>query len=204
MTLRPNNRPALGSNGHRVLAIAVAAGAAAVPASSQGPRATPDVIARAVDSLARRIVSSGVTPALGVAVVMDGKTILANGYGWADATARIAASDRTLWYLASTSKSYTGFGISLLALRAGGRRERADRLAPARREVARRRRCQPPNAAGVPLAHASHRRQCRRAERRVHRRISRGRLASIDPVRDPRVRPTIWCTATSGTTSRPW
>jgi CubicO group peptidase (beta-lactamase class C family) len=46
---------------------------------------------------------------------MDGKTILAKGYGWADATARIAATDRTLWYLASTSKSYTGFAIALLA-----------------------------------------------------------------------------------------
>ena len=62
-----------------------------------------------------RIVSSGVTPALGVAVVMDGKTILAKGYGWADETKRIAATDRTLWYVASTSKSYTGFAISLLA-----------------------------------------------------------------------------------------
>ena len=62
-----------------------------------------------------RIVSSGVTPALGAAVVMDGKTILAKGYGWADETKRIAATDRTLWYVASTSKSYTGFAISLLA-----------------------------------------------------------------------------------------
>src|SRR4030095_7549142 len=69
----------------------------------------------AVVSLARRVVSSDVTPALGVAVVMDGKTILAKGYGWADATKRIAATNRTLWYVASTSKSYTGFGISLLA-----------------------------------------------------------------------------------------
>ncbi len=98
-----------------MLAIATAASATAAPLSSQGPRPAPEVIARAVDSLARRIVSSDVTPALGVAVVMDGKTILAEGYGWADATKRIAATNRTLWYVASTSKSYTGFGISLLA-----------------------------------------------------------------------------------------
>ena len=96
-------------------ASATAASATMAPLASQGPRPAPDVIARAVDSLASRVVSSGVSPALGVAVVIDGKTILAKGYGWADATARIAATDRTLWYLASTSKSYTGFGISLLA-----------------------------------------------------------------------------------------
>ena len=85
------------------------------PVAAQGPRPAPAEIARAVDSLAMRAVASGASPGLGVAVVMDGRTILAKGYGWADATARIPADERTLWYLASTSKSYTGFGISLLA-----------------------------------------------------------------------------------------
>lgn len=98
-----------------MIAIAIAARAVAAPLPAQEPRPAPDVIARAVDSLAMRIVSSGVSPALGVALVMDGKTILAKGYGWADATAHIAATDRTLWYVASTSKSYTGFAVALLA-----------------------------------------------------------------------------------------
>ena len=84
-------------------------------AVAQGPRATADEIARSVDSLAARVVSSGVSPALGVAIVMDGKTIFSKAYGFADATNRIAANDETLWYLASTSKSFTGFGVSLLA-----------------------------------------------------------------------------------------
>jgi CubicO group peptidase (beta-lactamase class C family) len=87
----------------------------AAPLAAQEPRPAADVIARAVDSLAARIVSSGVSPAIGVAVVMDGKTILVTAHGWADATAQIAATDRTLWYLASTTKSYTGFAVSLLA-----------------------------------------------------------------------------------------
>jgi CubicO group peptidase (beta-lactamase class C family) len=96
------------------MAIALALTAAA-PLVAQEPRPAPDVIARAVDSLAARIVESGVSPAIGVAVVIDGKTILTRAYGWADATAQIAATDRTLWYLASTTKSYTGFAVSLLA-----------------------------------------------------------------------------------------
>ena len=89
-----------------------AAGAAPLAAQS---RATPEELARAVDSVAARVISSGLSPALGVAIVMDGKTVFSRAYGWADASARIPASDRTLWYVASTSKSFTGFGAALLA-----------------------------------------------------------------------------------------
>ena len=83
--------------------------------AAQGSRADAATIARAVDSLAARGVSAGITPAIGVAVTMDGRTIYAKSHGFVDATAGIAADDRTLWYIASTSKSFTGFGVSLLA-----------------------------------------------------------------------------------------
>ena len=85
-------------------------------AECQGGRAAPETIAHAVDSLAARGVAAGLTPALGVAIVMDGRPIHVKAYGQADVAKGIAASDRTLWYLASTSKSLTGFGISLLAV----------------------------------------------------------------------------------------
>ena len=93
--------------------------AALVPASagSQGNRPDAATIARAVDSLATRIVQLGLAPAIGVAITMDGRTIYAKSHGFADVTAGIAADDRTLWYVASTSKSFTGFGVSLLAQR---------------------------------------------------------------------------------------
>lgn len=89
--------------------------AAGAPLAGQGPRPPAEVIASAVDSLGNRIIAAGLTPALGVAIVMDGRTILAKGYGFTDLADRVPADDRTLWYLASTSKSYTGFGIALLA-----------------------------------------------------------------------------------------
>lgn len=102
--------------------LAVAAGAAAgvvllTPSrmSAQGPRPDAATIARAVDSLAARAVAEGLAPALGVAVTMDGRTVYARSHGMADASAGVRADDRTLWYLASTSKSLTGFGVSLLA-----------------------------------------------------------------------------------------
>lgn len=86
-----------------------------VTAAAPGPRADAATIAAAVDSMAARLVARQIVPALGVAVAMDGRTILARSYGSADASAGVVADDRTLWYLASTSKSFTGFGVSLLA-----------------------------------------------------------------------------------------
>jgi CubicO group peptidase (beta-lactamase class C family) len=87
----------------------------ATPLAAQSARPSPDAIGHAVDSLSQRVIAAGLTPALGVAIVMDGRTILARSYGMADVTNGVRADDRTLWYLASTSKSYTGFGVSLLA-----------------------------------------------------------------------------------------
>ena len=83
--------------------------------TQQLPRPDPQAIAAAVDSLATRAIAAGVAPAIGIAVVMDGRTIYLRSHGYADRTGGIAADERTLWYLASTSKSLTGFGVSLLA-----------------------------------------------------------------------------------------
>jgi CubicO group peptidase (beta-lactamase class C family) len=95
-----------------------ALGAALIPASlthAQGARPDAAALARAVDSLAARAVADGLAPALGVAVTMDGRTVYARAHGAADVTAGVPADDRTLWYVASTSKSFTGFGVALLA-----------------------------------------------------------------------------------------
>lgn len=91
--------------------------AIASPAASWAQSARPSsaTIAHRVDSLARRIVASGVTPALGVAVVMHGRTVLSTEYGEADRTRGIPVRSNTLWYVASTSKSFTGFAVSLLS-----------------------------------------------------------------------------------------
>ena len=83
--------------------------------SAQTSRPDAQTIARAVDSLASRSVAEGLAPALGVAVTIHGRTIYSKSFGMADVTAGIPANDRTLWYIASTSKSFTGFGVALLA-----------------------------------------------------------------------------------------
>ena len=90
---------------------------AGLPLPGQGPRPDATTIARAVDSLAARAVTDMLAPALGVAITMDGRTIYSKSHGMADVTAGIPADDRTLWYIASTSKSFAGIGIALLAHR---------------------------------------------------------------------------------------
>lgn len=84
-------------------------------AHAQATRPSAAVVARAVDSLAAQAVAEGLAPALGVAIVLDGRTIYAKSHGWADVTARTPADEKTLWYTASTSKAFTGFAASLLA-----------------------------------------------------------------------------------------
>ena len=86
-----------------------------IGASPQSPRADASTIARLVDSLSSRAMADRLAPTLGVAITMDGRTIYSRAFGMADVTAGVPANDRTLWYLASTSKSFTGFGIALLA-----------------------------------------------------------------------------------------
>lgn len=85
--------------------------------SAQSRRISPERLATIVDSVASGAVNEGLAPALGVAITMDGRTILARSYGMNDTDANVRVTDRTLWYLASTSKSLTGFGVALLAAR---------------------------------------------------------------------------------------
>ena len=67
-----------------------------------------------IDAFVRRAFETGATPALGVAVVMEGRTVFERALGVVDASAARAATPQTLWYLASTSKSFTGFAVALL------------------------------------------------------------------------------------------
>ena len=78
-------------------------------------RPTAKQLAAEVDKFAARAMTNGVSSALGVSIVMDGKIVYERAFGMADATARIPATTNSLWYVASTSKSFTGMAVSLLA-----------------------------------------------------------------------------------------
>src|SRR4051794_6264280 len=50
-----------------------------------------------------------------VAVVRDGKPYYASAYGWADREQKTRAGARTGYYIASSTKSYTGLACAVLA-----------------------------------------------------------------------------------------
>lgn len=93
--------------------ITAAADAQGTPA---GGAARPglDAHLRAIDAFVERTFAAGATAGLGVGVVVDGRLVYQRALGFADATRRVPATDSTLWYLASTSKSFTGFAIAML------------------------------------------------------------------------------------------
>ncbi len=90
-------------------------GQAQPPEPEPQRRALAHEIATAVDSLAVAAIAGGAGPGLGVAVTLDGRVVHLRAYGMADVTRRIPADASTLWYVASTSKSFIGMAVSLLA-----------------------------------------------------------------------------------------
>jgi CubicO group peptidase (beta-lactamase class C family) len=54
---------------------------------------------------------------VGIAVVRDGKPYYAAGFGWADVEKKTRAGADTGYYIASSTKSYTGLAVAVLASR---------------------------------------------------------------------------------------
>jgi len=90
----------------KVLVVALVSAAVAIGASAQTVADVDAVVQKAID--AKNI------PAAGVAVVRDGKVILAKGYGAADIESATAANENTAFQIASVTKQFTAAGILLL------------------------------------------------------------------------------------------
>jgi CubicO group peptidase (beta-lactamase class C family) len=97
---------------HATLVIAAAAAGVGSPLDAQ---TDPDVRAFAaeLDSLRQ---AHGI-PGLAVAVVRDGRVVLARGYGWADVEARRPATEHTPYNIASVTKPISGVLAMRLAER---------------------------------------------------------------------------------------
>ena len=94
-----------------ILAIALVSVSCQTTATQQS---VPDDRIAAIDRFVKRGFALGVTPGLGVAVVSEGRIVYTAALGHADVDAGIPVTDSTLWYIASTSKAFTGFGVALL------------------------------------------------------------------------------------------
>jgi CubicO group peptidase (beta-lactamase class C family) len=67
-----------------------------------------------VDSVVQKAIDAKNIPAAGVAIIRDGKVILAKGYGSADIDSNTLANENTEFQIASVTKQFTAAGIMLL------------------------------------------------------------------------------------------
>ncbi len=90
---------------------------APIPAVAQ-PRpgsAARGVAAAALDPMISRMFALGAAPGMAVVVVQDTQVVYSRGFGWADVEARRPFTPSTVFYIASTTKTFTGLTAALLA-----------------------------------------------------------------------------------------
>jgi CubicO group peptidase (beta-lactamase class C family) len=75
---------------------------------------TPAAQLAAIDSTVARIFALGLAPGLGVVVVRDGQVLYLRGFGFADVEARRPFTGQTVFYVASTTKAFTGLAAAIL------------------------------------------------------------------------------------------
>jgi D-alanyl-D-alanine carboxypeptidase len=68
-----------------------------------------------IDAIVQKAVTEKAVPSAAVAVVKDGKVVLAKAYGSADTSANVTADENTLYQLASVTKQFTATAIMMLA-----------------------------------------------------------------------------------------
>jgi CubicO group peptidase (beta-lactamase class C family) len=68
----------------------------------------------ALDSTLAQVFALDLAPGMSVAVVRDTQVIYAKGFGWADVETRRPVTPQTIFYIASTTKSFTGLAAALL------------------------------------------------------------------------------------------
>jgi CubicO group peptidase (beta-lactamase class C family) len=101
-----NARPLLAA-----AALAVCAAAPALAAQAPAPALSPE---RQVDALFAPWDRPG-SPGAAVAVVRDGRVVLARGYGFANLEYDVPIAPSTIFHVASVSKQFTAFAAALLA-----------------------------------------------------------------------------------------
>ncbi len=94
------------------------AGAQAAQATAQPATPAPSAALSetdAVDAAVQKSMQSRQVPGVSVAVVKDGKVVLAKGYGFSDVEKSIKATEHTVYQLASVTKPFTAMAVLMLA-----------------------------------------------------------------------------------------
>jgi CubicO group peptidase (beta-lactamase class C family) len=91
-----------------------AAAMAGARSGTAGQALLPPAARAAIDSVIDTAVERGYVPGLGMAIVRDGRIIYQRGAGWADRESRRPVDNNTLFYIASSTKSFTALATVLL------------------------------------------------------------------------------------------
>lgn len=84
------------------------------PGRAEKTASSAAVDPKAVDAYVEQMMARRHIPGVSVAVVKDGKVVLAKGYGMANLELRVPATDETVYQLASVTKTFTATAVMLL------------------------------------------------------------------------------------------
>jgi D-alanyl-D-alanine carboxypeptidase len=76
--------------------------------------ATPDSSSASIDNFVQSRIQKRHIPGVSVAIVRDGKLVRANGYGLANVELSVPATERTVYQLASVTKTFTATAVMML------------------------------------------------------------------------------------------
>jgi CubicO group peptidase (beta-lactamase class C family) len=96
----------------RLAVITLMLGCASVQSPSSS--ASSASAASTLDSTLNAIFALDLAPGMAVAVVRDTQVVYAKGFGWADVETRRPVTPETIFYIASTTKSFTGLAAAML------------------------------------------------------------------------------------------
>ena len=117
MSLRLSRRSLFASGGAAALAAGPVFAQTAGQTGGQAPANDDASLAQAVDAYVAKCMAAWPDqPALGVAVVRDGATVLARGYGVKVQGKRDRADEHTLFAIASNTKNVTAAALAVTGL----------------------------------------------------------------------------------------
>ncbi len=102
---------------YSILALTCWAAPAHRPVDAQTIVSSSSPLVAAIDSTAQRFFDLGASPGLGIVVVRDTQVVYMRGFGYADVEKRRPFTPSTEFYIASTTKSFTGLTAEILAER---------------------------------------------------------------------------------------
>jgi CubicO group peptidase (beta-lactamase class C family) len=95
-------------------AVLIAIGCAPPSTQRAAPRMTNARDSAAVDSIARRFFAMDLAPGMAVAVVRGDEVLYLGGFGFADREQNRRVTPETIFYIASTTKAFTGLAAAIM------------------------------------------------------------------------------------------